>query len=522
MSRPLWSTLLRLAGFLCSGLAPFSVGAEIVQLHLAIRDEQDRPLPARVLVLDAANRSHLPPAALTANIGPDTWFACDGLARLDVPAGEYRLRVERGPEYVPATATISAQGRTSHTTRLTRWIDLSALGYTSGENHLHLDANVLPGWLAAENLDIGSSLFWWNGPRRPLPAPEVAASPRFTAYDAEVENAWGALYCVGLREPLPVAWEPGRANVAFARAARERGALLCYQGGWSPEVLVDALLGLVDVVNLNDNLFQRHKVMPRARYSNPLGAAGLPLYPDTDEGMLRLVTESYYRLLNCGLRLAAGAGSATGVKSNPAGYNRSYVRAAPPATAQAFLEDWRAGRNFVTNGPMLFLTVNDTLAPGDTLELPASGGRARVRVRALTPDRLRSVSIIVNGETVAHGRANELETTLDLPAGGWIAALAVAEEITLADADLARYRQDSNLGGEIPSRLRFAHTSPVYVNVGGRGARVAHSLEEARRMLDAFEPFARQHAAADHLPEITRALAIARQRLDALASPHER
>ena len=38
--------------------------------------------------------------------------------------------------------------------------------------------------------------------------------------------------------------------------------------------------------------------------------------PNTPEGMMRMNTDTYYRLLNCGLRLAAGAGSATGAATH--------------------------------------------------------------------------------------------------------------------------------------------------------------------------------------------------------------
>ena len=38
-------------------------------------------------------------------------------------------------------------------------------GYTSGENHLHVPADKLSAMLAVEDLDFGTSLSWWNGPR---------------------------------------------------------------------------------------------------------------------------------------------------------------------------------------------------------------------------------------------------------------------------------------------------------------------------------------------------------------------
>ncbi|MDI1250589.1 MAG: CehA/McbA family metallohydrolase [Lacunisphaera sp.] len=502
---------------LLAGL-PTMGAAEIVQFTVRTVDEYTKPISARVLVRDDLGRSWLPPVATTVNIGPDTWFACDGAARLDVPPGRYHVTVERGPEYVPATGSLTLAGNTSREFQLHQWIDLRALGYRSGENHLHLPRGALESMMRAEDLGFGSSLQWWNGAR--LPVPDLAPRAKnLTLFDAEVENAWGAVYCVGLSKPMALPWNPARANLAFVEAARADGALICYQGGWSREALVDALLGRVDVVNVGDNLFHRHKFMPRARYANLLAVPGLSDYPDTADGMLALTTEAYYRLLNCGLRLAAGTGSATGVKSSPAGYNRSYVRVDGNATVREFLEAWRQGRNFVTNGPMLFLTADGRHEPGDTIKFPKSGGAVQVRVQVQFDQPLRSLAIVVNGKTIATTAQGELEVRVPVTEGSWIAAVATAEDHTISDAELARYAQQSPLGGETPTRLRFAHTSPIYVTVGGGGARVEAAIDEARRMLDAFEVFARKTAAPEFQPEILQAVADARKRLGWVEQP---
>lgn len=497
------------------GLAvgPLLAGADVVQFSVVVQDETGQALPVRVRVADDGGHCYLPPVATTVNIGADPWFACEGAARLDVPAGRYHVSVERGPEYEPATAVVVLDANATRTFRLHRWINLRDRGYGSGENHLHVPAGALPVLLAAEGLDFGSSLQWWNGPKLAVPDAGARLAANATLVDAEVENEWGAVYCVGLSHPMPVAWNPARANLAFVAAARADGALICYQGGWSREALLDALLGYVDVVNVGDNLFHRYKFMPRSRYSNLLNVPGLPAYPSTDDGMLRLATESYYRLLNCGLRLAAGAGSATGVKSSPPGYNRSYVKVGADATVRDFLASWRQGRNFVTNGPMLFLTADDRHEPGDTIELPATGGEVRVRVQALSDQPLRSLAIIVNGQTIATTGHGELEARVPIKEGSWIVAIATAEDRSISDADLARYALPNRLGGEMPTRLRFAHTSPIYVTVGGKGARVDAAIGEARRMLDAFEDFARKTAAPEFQQEILHAIAAARQRL---------
>jgi hypothetical protein len=326
-----------------------------------------------------------------------------------------------------------------------------------------------------------------------------------------VEHSWGAVYLVGLSKSVDIPSNGRRSNLPFVKSAREQNGLVCYQAGWSREVLIDALLGYVDVVNVCNNNFHRYKYQPRKRYSNLLNVEGFPDYPNTPEGMIRMNFETYYRLLNCGLRLAAGAGSATGAKSTPVGYNRAYVRAGSNPTLPEFLEAWRKGRNFVTNGPMVFLRTEENQRPGDTINLPSGGGTVSLQITAHSEQPLRSLELVANGGVV--GKANigpeqfEAKLNLSLPIreGSWIGARCIEEDGFLSNEQLSRYNKGGSLP-EKPCRLRFAHTSPIYVTVGGNGPSVTSSVQEARKMLKSFERFARRTAAGEYLDEILEAL----------------
>ena len=431
-----------------------------------------KSLSARVLARDSSGNDYIPEGAVEVPISRDRWFVCN--TPIDLPDRAFNFRVEHGTEYRPVKST-------SAHIALERWIDMHRLGYSCGENHLHVPAGPLASMMDAEGLDFGASLQWWNGPKL-----EPHPNPRISVFDAEVENPWGAVYLNGLREPLSIPWDPKRSNLPFVREARRQGALIAYQGGWSREVLLDALLGYVDVVNICNNNFHRYRYQPRSQNSNLLDVPGFPDYPGTAEGMMLLNMESYYRLLNCGLRLAAGAESATGAKTTPAGYNRAYVHAGRNPTIQKFREAWRSGRNFVTNGPMIFLVVNGF----------------HIKATAVSDQPLRSLEVIVNGEVVAFG-VSGIETTLG-KGNYWVAARATAEDQFLTDTELAQYHSESGRGGERPTRIRFGHTSPVYI---GGPVRIERSIQEARRMLDAFEKYARSE------PEIRVALPIARAKL---------
>jgi hypothetical protein len=492
-------TMLRRTFLQALAAAPAAAG--MTRLNVADR-ATGKPLAARVLIRDDEGRDYVPPGALEVPLWRDRWFVAGG--PIDLPErGGCTFRVEHGTEYRPVKTRDASIA-------LERWIDMRRLGYASGENHLHVPAGLLVRMMDAEGLDFGASLHWWNGPKLDM-APDADTS-RVSVYDAEVENPWGAVYINGLKQSLTIAWDARRSNLPFVREARRQGALICYQGGWSREVLVDALCGLVDVVNVCNNNFHRYRYQPRAQDSNLLQVQGLPTYPNTAEGMMLLNMESYYRLLNCGLRLAAGAGSATGAKSTPAGYNRAYVRAGRKPGIADFRKAWRRGRNFVTNGPMIFLTAGGSRGPGDTIALPANGGTIALHARAVCDQPLRSLEIVVNGEVAASG-VSEIETRLAIRQGGWIAARATAEDRFLDDVELARYHTETGRGGEKPTRLRFGHTSPVYITCGGAGARVERSVAEARRMLDGFERFARAASRDPYRAEILAALPTARARL---------
>ncbi len=69
----------------------------------------------------------------------------------------------------------------------------------------------------------------------------------------------------------------------------------------------------------------------------------------------------WYRILNCGFRLPAGAG--TDAMANfaslrgPVGMNRVYVRSGAPLDHAGWLDSLKAGRSFATNGPLLEFTL---------------------------------------------------------------------------------------------------------------------------------------------------------------------
>ena len=201
-----------------------------------------------------------------------------------------------------------------------------------------------------------------------------------------------------------------------------------------------------------------------------------------DRGAERL----YHRLLSCGLRLAAVAGTdvflsfahGPGVASNPPGWGRVYARCDDGLSVEAFADAVRGGRTVVTNGPWLTLEVAGA-GPGAVLDRrPGDRLRVRADVTGSGVDRL-----------VLHGPDGELADT---------AGSALDHEITVGRDGL--WLAAAAYGGEDPHTLGapvFAHTSPVYVDVDGRRVARPDAARWCLGLLDGLQELITEHGRFD-------------------------
>lgn len=116
-------------------------------MKVRVVDEAGRLLPARVHLRDAECRYLLAPGhetrqrAMHDKTGPmcGDWFYTDGEFSIEVGAGEAQIDIAHGPEYAGIHETIAiAAGQTVEKIyTLRRLIDLVALGWYNGDEHLH-------------------------------------------------------------------------------------------------------------------------------------------------------------------------------------------------------------------------------------------------------------------------------------------------------------------------------------------------------------------------------------------------
>ena len=178
----------------------------------------------------------------------------------------------------------------------------------------------------------------------------------------------------------------------------------------------------------------------------------------------------WYSLLNCGFRIAPGAGTDafTGYRGTyrlPGG-GREYVEAGPAMEWNRWIARYREGRCFVTSGPLLTFTVNGQ-PMGSVIRVPAGQSyRARLSTTVTGRDPLRRVTFYHNGKAVESRELGpktlsfQMEKEVEVTTGSWFAVRA--------DADPPR---------GLPEPFAVAHSGPVYVEVGGRPALVREDIE---------------------------------------------
>jgi hypothetical protein len=137
----------------------------------------------------------------------------------------------------------------------------------------------------------------------------------------------------------------------------------------------------------------------------------------------------WYQLLNAGIKIPAAAG--TDAMANyaslrgPVGLNRVFVRGDKTMTSEKFLTELQRGRSFVTNGPLVGISLEGKV-PGDSVDLDQKKKSLNYKgfLRSNTP--VERVEIIYNGDVVATHTSGEPTTTLDISGkisvkeSGWV------------------------------------------------------------------------------------------------------
>jgi hypothetical protein len=459
------------------------------RLTLEIRDEQGRSLPARVAVIGSDGRAVAPASIwMHADDGFDRglqrsethYFHCPSRCTVEAPAGDASIWVQRGFRYLPWRRTVKLAAAVDQTVAVTLQpndLPPSFGKWVSADLHVHMNyggtyrntPENLARQARAEDLDVVYNLIVNKEERVPdighfRPDPHPASGDGVLIMHAQEFHTsfWGHLGLLHLSDhvltPDFSAYQhtalasPWPHNGVVADLAHEQGALVGYvhpfdwdidpprEKSLSNQLPADVADGKVDYIEVVG--FSDHKATANV----------------------------WYRLLNLGFRVPAGAG--TDAMANyaslrgPVGMNRVFLETGGELTPEAVKAALKGGRTFASNGPLLGLEV-DGKRPGDTVSR-AAAGKVRYRIALRSPVAVDHLELIHNGKiakafTLTGDRrhldaAGELRVNSD----GWLVLRAWNEGSDPQVLDLYPYATTSPIYVDLPGERPPARADAIY------------------------------------------------------------
>jgi hypothetical protein len=469
-------------------------------VHVRVNDAATgKPTPVRIRITDA-NGPYYPPLGRLREfatgfgedvggnvmVGGEAFAYIDGTCEIPLPPGRLTVSIAKGPEYRPVREEVNLPpGKLALRFVIERWADLRAEGWYSGDSHCYfLTPHAALLEAAAEDLAVVNLLAWecflynadsdhtyraipnlvaFSGQKPALQAPGHLVAVNTLNVHEKLGNLF-LLNCHRIVYPLSCGEPEGFDTWRLADwcdQCHRKGGLVIGSGYFSHsldrpdgELLADLILGKVDTLEMGD--FENAAASRERRQESPL--------------------REWHQLLDCGFRVPLVGGSGKFDNLRPLGGLRTYALLEPgqPCTYKNWIEAVRAGRTFVTSGPLLNFTVNGQ-PPGAVLDVPAGAAvRVRAEVRSLRP--LARLEILANNRLVAGVDVSDtpaqavVEAEVSLPQGGWLVARCWGPyDDALED-------------------WHAAQSSPVYVQVEGRRppadpAAVARFAEQLQQML---------------------------------------
>lgn len=487
------------------------------------RSDRAEPVPARLEVLGPEGHPAVVPGAFPRFDGTHgrIYFYSPGVIEVELPTGsggEARITAAHGLGAAPVSVSVPVTaGETAEVELvLTPVFEPREAGYRSADHHFHLnyggptrlDPDDLMLLLRAEDLDFGTPLMAnLHHRRNDL---EFFADRRLDGTPALVfgqeirSHFLGHLGLIGIESAFwPWFWGPGypvyaaddRPNLDALAHSRQQGGVSAYMHPVSVadpfgseqglraipvSVIPDAVLGDLDSLEV------------ACLWTSEVGTA-----------------ELWHRFLNLGLPIAGSAGTDVMLdyhRTMAVGTTRVYVHTPGPFRLGAYLEALRAGRSFVTTGPLLDFFIEGE-RPGGVI---AADSAASWTLTLAAAGPVGQVDLLVNGEVVEtvpgldEAGRRELAGEVEIPGGGWIAVRAHGG-----------VESWPGMNGSV-----FAQTSPVWIGeVGSREpAAAAAAAEDLLRALTVAEERVIE-VYGSNAPRIRERFTAARERLDSFAPP---
>ena len=385
-------------------------------------------------------------------LGQTTYAYIDGRCQGWLPRGEVLVDIARGFEYEPLRQRVTLKpGQRELELRLRRITNMNARRWFSGDTHVHfLGTQGAHREAQGEDLDVVNLLQsqWghlftntedWTG------HPSVSRDGESIVYCTQEnrQHILGHLTLLGLKEPVMPWCTDGPSESEIG------GTLEATMSDWADRCHAQG--GTVVIPHL----------------PNPNGEPAVLIATGRADAVEMMVHGGYqhleyYRYLNGGYRLPLVGGTDKMSAEVPVGLCRTYAQI--PADEEFNYDSWcravRAGRTFLSGGPLIEFTV-DGVHIGDTLKMPPGGGTVEVEARVESIFPVHTLQIVQQGRVVASteeaqgARRLHLRARLQVPSHTWLAARCGGPGYHAIPHH------------DVWKRGVFAHTSPVYVAVGG-------------------------------------------------------
>lgn len=384
-------------------------------------------------------------------LGQITYAYIDGTCQGWLPRGDVIVDVARGYEYEPLRAKVRIEpGQRELTLRLKRWTDMNARGWYSGDSHVHF-LSPQGAHLESQGEDLNivnllqsqwGSLF--TNTEDFTGGPSLAQGGRNVVYVSQEnrQHILGHMILWALKRPV-MPWCSGGPTEA------EQGATLETPMSWWA-----------------DQAHEQGGSVILPHFPNPNGEPATLIATGRIDAVEMIRFErynhlEYYRYLNTGYRLPLVGGTDKMSSEVPVGLQRTYAHIRDEEFSyDAWRRAVKAGRTFMTSGPVIHLSVDGHEA-GDTIELRGPG-TVEVEAWAESVLPVNTLQVVMGGRVVAEATQPKGSRRLSLRE-----KVKVERHTWLA----ARCGGPSYFDGlphlDVWNRGVFAHTSPVYVAVGG-------------------------------------------------------
>lgn len=258
--------------------------AENGRVKIVVVDQEEEVLPCRIHLYDKAGK---PQRAGDLPFFRDH-FVCPGKVELELPAGEYRVEIERGPEFeqYADSFTLAESGVEELSVCLKRIADLAAEGWYSGDLHVHRAIEEIPLLMRAEDLHVAPVITWWNSrnlwsarPVPPDPLVQLDDNRYYHVMAGEDEREGGALMYFNRKQSLPItgASREYPSPMKFVTEAPQEGDVwIDIEKPFWWDVPVWLASGKIDSVGLANNHMCRSRMYESEAWGRPRDTNRLP------------------------------------------------------------------------------------------------------------------------------------------------------------------------------------------------------------------------------------------------------